>query len=105
MGSGGVMLYRLRGRDAAMHRTAALLASSQANTCSRNVRSWNGSSVSAVAAPFTERRPLGKLELHSSVLRSPVLQCPVLPHPVLRSAAVGARRPLAAVQGSAVCCA
>ena len=82
----------------------------QASACSRKVRSWNGSSVSAVAAallqgaraaaPFTERRPLGKLELHSPVLRSPVLQCPVL-----QSAAVSARRPLGLVLQSAVCCA
>ena len=87
----------------------------QASACSRKVRSWNGSSVSAVAAallqgaraaaPFTERRPLGKLGLHSPVLRNPVLHCPVLQRPVLQNAAVGARRPLAAVLQSTVCCA
>ena len=87
----------------------------QANACSRKVRSRNGSSVSAMAAallpgaraaaPCTERRSLGKLVLHRPVLRSPVLQCSVLPRPVLESAAVGARRPLAAVLQSAVCCA
>ena len=51
-------------------------------------------------APYCKAEAVGKLVLHNPVLRSPVMQCPVL-----QRAAASARRPVAVVLQSAVCCA